>query len=234
MSLGEYTEANALLEKSVTTYTDLGIRDHPADMFLSSAKVHLGQYEEGRIRGQITLGIAREFDDRTAIGFALIVLGWVALVGKTYTEAESLFQKSIDACQEIEQWDMLSWGFAFLGYAERGLGRFAQAGQHFCRALQIATETQSFVALMFTLPGMALLLVDLDHKERAVDLYALASRYPMVANSRWFTDVVGRPIAAVAATLPPDVVAAAEERGRARDLETTIAELLAELEQRCF
>jgi hypothetical protein len=52
-----------------------------------------------------------------------------------------------------------------------------------------------------------------------------------VANSRWFEDVAGKHIAAVAATLPPEVVAVARERGRARDLEATVAELLAELEE---
>ena len=63
-----------------------------------------------------------------------------------------------------------------------------------------------------------------------MELYALASRYSFVANSRWFEDVAGSHIAAVAATLPPEVVAAAQERGRARGLEATVAELLAELE----
>ena len=62
-------------------------------------------------------------------------------------------------------------------------------------------------------------------------MYALASRYPFVANSKWFDDVAGKHIAAVAATLPPEVVAAAQERGRARDLDATVAELLAELGQ---
>jgi hypothetical protein len=52
-----------------------------------------------------------------------------------------------------------------------------------------------------------------------------------VANSRWFEDVAGKHIAAVAATLSPEVVAVARERGRARDLEATVAELLAELEE---
>ncbi len=79
------------------------------------------------------------------------------------------------------------------------------------------------------LPGIALLLADQGEKERAVELYALASRYPLVANSRWFEGVAGKHIAAVAATLPPEVVAAAQERGRARDLEATVAELLIEL-----
>ena len=42
---------------------------------------------------------------------------------------------------------------------------------------------------------------------RAVELYALASRHPLVAKSRWFADVVGEQIAAAAATLPPERVA---------------------------
>jgi hypothetical protein len=83
---------------------------------------------------------------------------------------------------------------------------------------------------MTALPAMALLLAEQGEKERAVELYALASRYPFVAKSHWLEDVAGRHIAAVAATLPPDVVAAAQERGKARDLDSTVAELLEELE----
>jgi hypothetical protein len=42
-------------------------------------------------------------------------------------------------------------------------------------------------------------------------------------------NVAGRHIAAAAAALPPDVVAAAQERGRAGDLWATVQELLAQL-----
>jgi hypothetical protein len=65
--------------------------------------------------------------------------------------------------------------------------------------------------------------------ERAVEVYALSSRYPLVAKSRWFEDVVGNRIAEVAATLPTERVAILQERGRARDLEATAIELRAEL-----
>ena len=41
--------------------------------------------------------------------------------------------------------------------------------------------------------------------------------------------VAGRHIAAAAATLTPKVVEAAQERGRAREREATVAELLVEL-----
>jgi hypothetical protein len=57
----------------------------------------------------------------------------------------------------------------------------------------------------------------------------VASRFGFVGNSRWYQDVAGKHIAAVAATLPPDAVTAAKERGRARDLWATAQELLEEM-----
>jgi hypothetical protein len=82
---------------------------------------------------------------------------------------------------------------------------------------------------MFAVPMVALLAADEGRTEQAVVLYALTSRYPFVTNSRWFEDVAGRHIAAAAKALPPDAVAAAQERGRARDLWATARELLDEL-----
>jgi hypothetical protein len=66
-------------------------------------------------------------------------------------------------------------------------------------------------------------------KERAVELYALAESQPFVANSQLFEDIAGKHVAATAATLPADVVEAAQTRGRARDWWETAEELLAEL-----
>jgi len=115
-----------------------------------------------------------------------------------------------------------------LGYAARGLGRLPQAGEYLSDALRMATEAGHFTPLVGALPAMALLLADRGEHERAMEIYALASRYPVVANSRLWEDVAGRHIAAATAALPPHVVAAAQARGRARDLQATVAELLAE------
>ena len=70
--------------------------------------------------------------------------------------------------------------------------------------------------LVHPLSGTALLLADAGDHKGAVELFAPASRYPDVANSRWFELVFGRHIEAVAATLPPEVAEVARERGRAR------------------
>jgi hypothetical protein len=95
--------------------------------------------------------------------------------------------------------------------------------------LSIAAELGDWMPLVSALAAAALLLADEGEAEQAVELYALASCYDYVANSKWFEDVAGAHIAAVAETLPPEVVTAAQERGRARDLWETAQELLEEL-----
>jgi hypothetical protein len=83
---------------------------------------------------------------------------------------------------------------------------------------------------MIVVSAMALLLADEGQLERAVELYALASRYPLMANSRLAGDLAGRRLAAFAARLPADVAAAAQARGHAGDPEAALAGLPAELE----
>jgi hypothetical protein len=83
--------------------------------------------------------------------------------------------------------------------------------------------------LTVTLSGIALLLADEGQIECAIELYALASRYPFVANSHWFADVAGNQLTAATASLPEAVVTAARHQGRARDLMATVEELLTEL-----
>jgi hypothetical protein len=72
------------------------------------------------------------------------------------------------------------------------------------------------------------LLSEEGQAERAVELYALASRYPFVGESQWFEDVTGGQITGLAAGLPEHVVAAARQRGEVRDLMATVEELLSE------
>ena len=118
-----------------------------------------------------------------------------------------------------------------LGYVARALGDLDRARHYLATALRTATEIGTFLARMIALPAVALLLADQGQAERAIELYALASRYPVLANAHWVEDVAGRHIGDLAETLPPDVVAAAQERGRARDLDDTVQELLVELEK---
>jgi tetratricopeptide (TPR) repeat protein len=227
---GKFAKAHSLLEESAALWNDLGGHGLAiSNVMLVGTNAHLGRYEQACSQGQIGLDLSREMGYRLGTGLSCWWLGGMALAAEEYAEAQQLLQESIAAYQEIEQRDELGWALAALGCAARGLGQPHQARQHLYKALRTVTEIRDLRPLTLALPATALLLADQDEKELAVELYALALRDPIVANSRWFEDVAGKHIAAIAATLPPEVVAAAQERGRARDLDATVAELLVEL-----
>ncbi len=81
---------------------------------------------------------------------------------------------------------------------------------------------------LYILPCAFLILVEEGKLERAVELFALASLYPFFTNSAFIQDLVREPFAALFRSLSPEVAAAAQQRGRLRDLWATIDELLVE------
>jgi tetratricopeptide (TPR) repeat protein len=235
--MGRFAEAHALAEEYLAIYNDLGSGWElaHANAVAGFPPLYLGQYEEAQAQAQKSLNLSLEVGHKRAIGWSSIILGWAALAQESYAEARQRLQECVSLHQELGDQFNEGQAMATLGYAVRGLGQHAQAQHHLTESLRMAIEmrdTFKFLLLVCTLPGIALLLADQGEKERAVELYALARTHPMVANSQWFEDIAGRHITAVAATLPPEVVAAAKARGQARDLWETAAELLAELEER--
>jgi tetratricopeptide (TPR) repeat protein len=232
---GKSTEAHSLLEEALALATDLGLGQHKAvaSRTLGLVEMNAGRYKgaRARVQGRTDLAFARELVERRWIGFSCFVLGAVSLAEEDYVDARRLLREAIPVYRETMDLGILGQALGLLGIAERGLGRSCQAERHLYDALQVAAKVGPFLPLMYTLPATALLLIDRGEVERAVELYALASYYPIVANSRWFDDVAGKHVAAVAATLPPEVVAAAEKRGRQRDLWATVEELLVELKK---
>ena len=210
----------------------------------------LAQYERAHTLVEMSLPISREAGFPRETEICLCVLGCVALAeairhlgagtgphlqdaGKAreaYAEAQRLARESAVIAREIVTAHDLASALAVLAVAARGLGNSHQAWKHLGEGLQIYAELGFPIALIYLMPATALLLAYAREHERAVEVYALASRYPFVANSRWFEDVFGRHVDAIAATLPPEVAEAARERGRARDLHATVKELLVKLD----
>jgi tetratricopeptide (TPR) repeat protein len=231
---GKYAEAHSLLGEALAIAADLGHRVMSRvylPEYQSQMDMERGLYAQARAQAERALEVAREYRSWRDIGWTLCILGSIALAEGAHADAQRTLQESIAAYRESGKRDELGWALACAGYAARELGEPAVARRHLGEALRMGVETGGFMALITALTATALLLADGGEPERSVELYALAARHSYVACSRWFEDVAGREIAAAAAALSPEAVAAAQERGRARDLEATAEELLAELEE---
>jgi hypothetical protein len=152
-----------------------------------------------------------------------------------HVEAQQLLLKCVTARRtgRLDE-DKVAGSLALLGRAVYGLGNRVAAQGYLLEALEMVIELGAFVSLMRLMPIIPVLLADEEDdalKERAVELYALAESQPFVANSQLFKDIAGKHIAAAAATLAPEVVKAAQSRGRTLDWRDTAATLLDELRE---
>jgi DNA-binding SARP family transcriptional activator/predicted ATPase len=231
--LGKLAEADSLLEESVASYQAMGGLAEVARLYavLSQIKALQGSYERARTLAQTCLSMAQESGSWREIGISCWVLGGVATAEQAYARAQGWLQESVAVLQKVGMPDVLNAALATSGYAAWGAGQPLQAKEYLARALHDAQKTQSLGALLFVLPGVALLMVSRGEIERAIELYALASRHPLVTNARWFEDIAGRYIADAAAGLPSHVVSAARVRGLALNLDGAVAGVMTELDE---
>jgi tetratricopeptide (TPR) repeat protein len=229
---GRYAQACSMIREGVAALEERGVSKSSiiTGCFLGIAEAHLGRYERAHEIGKMCVDSCRYGGDRIFIAFSLAVLGMTALGAGEAEEAWRVLEESLSIFRGIVCKNYERLALAFPGYAALKLDRLLQAGQCFYQALRMASEIKSMLALLYTLPGVASLLADREEVERAAEVYALAARYPFVANSRWFEDVAGAHVTAAAETLPPEVVAAAQERGRAAEPWGVTEELLGEWE----
>ena len=229
--LGKLDEAQSLLEESTAAYQDMGALAEVARLYavLSQVEALQGSYTQARALAQTCLTMAQESGSRREIGISCWVLGGIATAEQAYAQAQSWLQESVAILEKVGLPDILSAALATAGYAAWGAEQFRQAKEYLAQALARARQTHSLGAFLLALPGVALLMVDRGDIERAVELYALASRHPLVANARWFEDIAGRYIADASADLSPDVVSAAQERGMTRNLDDTVERIMIEL-----
>jgi hypothetical protein len=192
--------------------------------------MHRGRYVEAREHARTSLELARVQGPPFCVGLNLFLLGCLDLAEGAPARARQCLQDSVTAYQQIRgDCGDLSLALAGLAVSAIRLSDTQRGRQHLRHALEIAQESEAVLPLLWALPATALLLAGEGEIERGVELYALASRFALVAKSRWFADVAGDTLSEVAATLPAERVAVLQQRGRTRDLEATVSELLTEL-----
>jgi tetratricopeptide (TPR) repeat protein len=229
---GRFEEAGRSAADSASMYLDVGQRREAAysTAMLGQCYQHLGGYQRACAKAENALALAEGVDFGRGAGMALGLLGAVALAEGAYERARTRCEASLAVWQQsVGHPSEFEGDLACLGLSAQGSGHHDEAWEHVLSQLVWAQESRMLMPALFGLAGAARLLADEGEGERAMELYALASRYPFVANSRWFEDVAGSQMTALEARLPVAVVTAARERGQARELDATVGELLTEL-----
>lgn len=232
MFQGRFAESIPLFEEGLRICHYLGLHREigATHVWLGGAKGLQGRYLEAIRHEEMGLAYFQEGQDVWIVAHAQMMLGWLALSAAAYTTALEHLQRSRTSFEQLGQRDELSQALAWLSYAELGLEHPVAAKRLLIDSLQISTQVGTILPMIEALPALALLFVQQGQPVRAVELYALAARYPMVSNTQLLTDIAGRKIANISVSLPPDVVKVAQERGAALDLSATVVELLCELE----
>jgi tetratricopeptide (TPR) repeat protein len=229
---GRFEKARATAAGSIVHFFDLGQRREAAYsmVILGQCHQHLGDYQAARVNAREGLEVAESVGFPRGAGIGLGLLGAVALAEAKYDEACTRCEESLAVWQQSSGHPSEFEGeLACLALAAWGLGNRDEARECLRAQLAWAQESQMLMPALFGLVAAARLLADKGEVERAVEVYALAMRYPFIAQSQWFADVARNQLAAFAATLPAERVATLQESGRTRDLETTVEELLTEL-----
>ena len=201
------------MEECLAIHDDLGMSSAFDLLWLGWVNIHQSRYAQARSYLEAGLALGREKDQLQMVADAYHQLGYAAVPDGRYQEAMELILEGITMYQTLGLAENTGVASCALGYAARGQGDLEHARRLWVQALRLSTEKGSFPLLAYSLPGIALVLLDRGQLERAVETYELACRFGAVANSHWFEDVAGREIAAAAQSLPPDVVAAAAAKG---------------------
>ena len=141
-------------------------------------------------------------------------------------EACQLFQICLQSYSDFRRQDGVGSAYAGLALAEFMLGAFDQAWQHNLTALKLLSKFPHFFWMFYALATAALLLTHRGREIQAIEVYSLISRYNFVANSKWFDDVFGHHLEAIANNLPADDVDSARIQANSMDVWEMVNKLL--------
>ena len=248
---GQYSEAKQFWAESLTISKELGSNLGIASALGGLASVAWGLGGDDRLDQaeqllQKRLAITQELGHPGELGFSFCQLAYIYNDMEDYQEARKYALEALKISKGIGYTWTISRSLSVLSVTAANLKDFQAAWNYIYEALEIAVDTQTHPLILLALMHLAILLAKdtnrFKHeetdpneeaisiklsKERAIEILTLVMNHP----TTWqvYKDKAARLQVELATELPPEVVAAAQERGKPRDLMDTVRELLAEL-----
>jgi tetratricopeptide (TPR) repeat protein len=224
--LGEYREAKQLHQEMLAMSRQTGDQAGIARSLgnLGQDASGLGELEESGQFLEESLALYREISHPHGVREAL---GDWAELANMMGEHEKAARLAREAITVLRSPPTDGWSLRVLGNAACALGDLQEAREYLHQALELTLMAKRSDHALLVLVGIAALLAAKGEKERALELLALILHHPQ--SWQWTKDRAAPLVAQLEAELAPEVVAAAQARGRALDLDTAAAELLVEL-----
>jgi tetratricopeptide (TPR) repeat protein len=227
----EYDQAEGHLLKALRIAQEIGHRRGQAVSLgdLGELAYLQGEYTRARAFHEQSLVIFREMGERWWIVSGLNALGEDALAARDLEQARARCREALSLSEELADFFNMAQALCGLGEVALATGDVPAARRCYRHALQVALE-DSFVGTgRRALGSVARFVAHQGEPELAVELAALVLN---VRPGLWRETLHSTEafLSELQSGLSPDVYAAAEARGRARDLEATMAELLAEFQ----
>jgi tetratricopeptide (TPR) repeat protein len=196
---------------------------------LGAVAVLSAEYEEAEDCFTESLALCRELGERLGMARALGNLGETVRQQGDYATAQGYYREAMTIAQEIGYQLNVAINLANLGNAAVALDDDTAAARYYREAMHKAIEIGATPYALDDLVGVAGVMARTGHGERtvrALELLGLTLHHPAIWGET--RSSIESLLADLQAKLPPDVVEAALQRGRALDLEMTVAEIMKE------
>jgi tetratricopeptide (TPR) repeat protein len=230
---GDYAEARALQEASLTAMRELGAKSGIARCLTGLAWIAIDEGDFATARGLHveSLEMGRELGDRRGIALGLAGLGRVATIQGDRTAARSYHEESLAIVRNLGDSRNIARSLMHLAWLAVDQQDLAGARERLAEALAIADELGDVRSLIDGIELSAYLAMALDRMGRAARLRGAAearreaSSVPLSSTER-ATDEID--IATIRAALGELGFEAAWAEGRAMTLEQAVAYVLEE------
>jgi len=232
-TLGNYDEGRRLLQESLAIQQAVGLKNTILDCgcheVLGEIASAQGQFAEAEARFRQELAIVRELGYREPLSWSFSRLGGAVLAQDRLSDAAGLLAEALAIAEGCGDPRGIARAHNQLGELALRQGARDTARQHWRTAVDIAWRVQDRPQLLVALDalmGLATLMAQAGDVERAVELLALVRGAARI--DRRTEAKAEQVLAELEARLSPARFTAAQARGRALELDATVAALLAE------
>jgi predicted ATPase len=224
---GFFDEALLTLQQGLDLAYELGNRYETTFIHLCfGLNGHLNaNYEMAHRHHAFAIELAQRDGFQREAACSLWSLGCIALVEKSTREAQPLFEESIALYRQIGHQDELGWVLAMHAFCCMAHGDLECSQEELAESLEIAHTIRAYFTSLFALTVGALWLARQGEVERSLEIYTLAARQPVFANSPWFHQLFEKAILSCTQAIPFEQAEAARERGRSREFWPSVEEL---------